>query len=141
MSASPLGRLPAPGQTNLGFIYPTLAFKIATTQLFSEAHAEVLPIQLVFTIKVWELRHNNTFAMLGVLYQRATPTIAVSCGTANIDPMTARTIDDKLGANVVSSKTRIRQPSGPPLQCTQYGRVHHQFTSDRRFPSWVPPRH
>ena len=108
MCASPLGSLPAPGQTNPGFMYPTLVFEVATTQPFSEVHAKALdylrytPIQLVFTIKVWELRPNNTFAMLGVLYERATPTIAVSCGTAKIDPSAASNIDNSLGVNVVS---------------------------------------
>ena len=105
MTSTPVGRLPAQGQN---FIYPTLVFEVACTKSFSEVHDKALlylqhtPGNWCFFIKLWLLRHDYSFAMLGALFQRGTPPIAISCGTAAIESNAARSIDVRLGPNGVS---------------------------------------
>ena len=125
MSYRPAQRLPAPGQTNPNFVYPTLVVEVSVSETFRHVHQKAqlylqhTPVQLVLVIKFWEIRQSNLFGMVVVLYQTGTPTIAISCGTGNIEQMAARGLDHQLGLNVITG-VGYNGPNGPYPPCDTF---------------------
>jgi len=129
MMARPVRRpFPPAGQgaNALGAPYPTMIIEVGFTQTFPDLHRKVAvffsaqtTIQIVLAIKIFELRANNTFAMIAALYLRTSPTPLVpvqviSFGTAEPIQQIVEYLENTVGVspNIFTGVGRIDITTG-----------------------------